>query len=154
MKLTVYVARNTCFPLNNVVNPKTLGGNSSLPVLPVHVNEESALVFETKDAGPGLLGLRILSGKHERVPLRQVRRGDAHQVVCLFRPPGEGEYTVEVAWSGHAVPLGPLACHTPGHALASRVRVAGDGLNAATVGRRAEFEVDLGRVHAVATRDG
>jgi hypothetical protein len=124
----------------------------------VHVNKETALVFETKDAGPGQLGLRILSGKHERVPVRQTRRDDAHphQVVCLFRPPCEGEYTVAVAWSGREVALGPLACHTPGHALASRVRVAGDGLNRASVGRRAEFEVDLGRVRLPATdgRDG
>ena len=134
------------------MDSKTLGGNSSLPVLPVHVNKETALVFETKDAGPGHLGLRILSGKHERVPIRQIRR-DAHQVVCLFRPPCEGEYTLEVAWSGREVALGPLACHTPGHALASRVRVAGDGLNRASVGRRAEFEVDLGRVR-LPTRDG
>ncbi len=133
------------------MDSKTLGGNSSPPVLPVHVNKETALVFETKDAGPGQLGLHILSSKHERVPVRQMRRDTRpHEVVCLFRAPCEGEYTVAVAWSGHAVALGPLACHTPGHALASRVRVAGDGLNRAAVGRRAEFEVDLGRVRVPA----
>lgn len=143
-----------------VVNPAKVhllsSTSSHAKAIPVHVGEENALVFDTMGAGPGVLNVQVVSNKYERLPVRQVVRSQKinGQLVCYFRPTYEGEFTVEVDWNNYKTNLGPIVCHTHGYSLANRVKISGEGLNKAIVGKLAEFEIDTSRIDVASALPG
>ena len=117
--------------------------------LPIALNGEKVILFETVEAGPGQLRCTVRGPNGEPGEAR-VEAVSPHKFRLSFTPKVAGEHLLSLYFGDHLLPRSPITCYTPGHpstnghgpAESATVVLRGHGLAGARVGEETEFVID------------
>ena len=117
--------------------------------LPIALNVEKVILFETIEAGPGQLRCTV-RGPNGEPGEGKVEAVSPHKFKLSFTPKVGGEHLLSLYFGDHLLPRSPITCYTPGHpstnghgpAESATVVLRGHGLAGARVGEETEFVID------------
>ncbi len=87
----------------------------------VKLNEQKTLVFDTHEAGPGCLNVRILSDKYETIPFKKIVHNNLQKI--YFSTFCDGEFRLNFDWSSYPIAMSTIVAQTEAYAIAKKVKI-------------------------------
>lgn len=106
----------------------------------VRVQDIADFVVLTKDAGEGVLDIRVIGPGGVNRPV-QMSKTDPTTYKCHYTPVKEGRHVVMITYGGKEIPKSPFEVNVAPY-KESNIRAFGPGLHTGVVGHPAKFTVD------------